>query len=425
MKIVFLLQLLFFVGALLAQEKKKRHDFAKTYVGVDFILAPDFGESQFMDNTGNMANFQRTAMLVPAINIGGTHFWGHADFYVSITTAQIKFQQEAIRTNHRFGTFTGFRVYPFRLKDYSLRPFLGYKFSVFRYNQTTEDGALSAITSLKSTLDIGLAYRLPFAYFVLSYNFVIDPKVDLYISRNQQIQTNVAPHFITIGLNWMIEATNFANKKAYRHFDEVFAQSNKDGFFIGIGPSSAFPTIKSSYIEQYYPFLDQMAMPTIFPDAAIGYHFAKPDLVLALSFRPMAQTRTAHFFTQKINRYSMLLETYKVLGDFHGFSPFFGAGISYEYVTLKEEDKGRVITQLAQHYATPVLTIGWDIRPSKRGDWWVLRTNMRYAPLLNIHHNNELLSLQHFEFNFIQFVFYPQRLSAYIRYIKEKGSLNE
>lgn len=273
-------------------------------------------------------------------------------------------------------------------------------------------------------MDIGVSYRLPFAYFTLSYNRVIDPNVDLYISRTQSIRTGVPAQFITLGLNWMIEATSFSNKKAYKHFDKVFSESNKDGFFVGVGPSSAFPTIKSTYLEAYYPFLDQMAMPTIFPDVAIGYHFNKHDMVVSAAFRPMSQTRTAHHFTQKLNRYSVVLETYKLLGDFHGFSPFVGAGISYENIRVTESDHDQNIIDITQQYATPILTIGWDIRPSKKGDWWVLRTNMRYAPLLNVQHRDKLLSMQFFEFNFIQFVLYPQRLAAYAKYLKENKSLN-
>ncbi len=39
----------------------------------------------------------------------------------------------------------------------------------------------------------------------------------------------------------------------------------------------------------------------------------------------------------------------------------------------------------------------------------MLRTNLRYAPFLDIEHNSKVLSLQHLEFNFIQLVIYPQR----------------
>ncbi len=51
-----------------------------------------------------------------------------------------------------------------------------------------------------------------------------------------------------------------------------------------------------------------------------------------------------------------------------------------------------------------------------KGDWWLLRTTLRYSPNLNIEYLNKNLSLQHLEFNFIQLVVYPQRLSKYKNY---------
>lgn len=55
------------------------------------------------------------------------------------------------------------------------------------------------------------------------------------------------------------------------------------------------------------------------------------------------------------------------------------------------------------------LVFGWDIRPSEKGDWWLLRTNLRLPPQLAVQHDEQTWSLKHLEFNFIQFVLYPQR----------------
>ena len=41
--------------------------------------------------------------------------------------------------------------------------------------------------------------------------------------------------------------------------------------------------------------------------------------------------------------------------------------------------------------------------------WWVLRTNLRIPPQLELDHDDHTWSLQHLEFNFIQLVVYPQR----------------
>ena len=152
--------------------------------------------------------------------------------------------------------------------------------------------------------------------------------MNLYISRNQEIETTVPTHFFNAGVNFTLETTKGTNNPTNNHFNEVFSQSNADGFFVAIGPSSAFPIRDSEYLNEYYPFLDDRAMPTIFPDLAVGYHFTKHDILTTLAFRPMTQRRSTQNFSQKVNRNSLVLEAYKIVGDYHGFSPFIGLGAS-------------------------------------------------------------------------------------------------
>ena len=72
--------------------------------------------------------------------------------------------------------------------------------------------------------------------------------------------------------------------------------------------------------------------------------------------------------------------------------------------------KGTSSCRKGTYEETPwYLVFGWDIRPSERGDWWVLRTNLRIPPQLELDHDDHTWSLQHLEFNFIQLVVYPQR----------------
>lgn len=189
----------------------------------------------------------------------------------------------------------------------------------------------------------------------------------------------------------------------------MFSSSDKHGFFLGAGPSSPFPTNSSNYINEFFPFLDDKALPSIFPDVGIGYHFSKTDLVTAISFRPMQQNRKAYGFDQTIKRKSIIIETYKFLTDYHGFAPYVGLGFSYENLKLIEFDNLIKRADITENKISAALVFGWDIRPSKKGDWWILRTNLRYTPFLNIEHQTKKLSLQHIEFNFIQFVFYPHR----------------
>ena len=69
------------------------------------------------------------------------------------------------------------------------------------------------------------------------------------------------------------------------------------------------------------------------------------------------------------------------------------------------------MTSWAMLVGMTIFAQDWDIRPSEKGDFWVLRTNLRIPPQLQLDHGeaNHTLSLQHMEFNFIQLVVYPQR----------------
>ena len=189
--------------------------------------------------------------------------------------------------------------------------------------------------------------------------------------------------------------------------------------FFALGPSSVFPIGTSTFVQELYPFLDDKSFPVIFPDVAVGYHFTRLDIVTAASFRPINQNRSAFGYEHEISRKSLNLEAYKFLGDYHGFVPYLGIGLGVERFTLVENEIGQGAKLREGADLSPSIVFGWDIRPSVKGDWWILRTNLRYFPFLEIPYQGKSLSLQHMEFNFIQFVVYPQRFKQIKKIIAE------
>lgn len=211
----------------------------------------------------------------------------------------------------------------------------------------------------------------------------------------------------------MLEITNGSYTKPIAQLDSMVRRKNILGFFFGLGPSSAFPLKTSSYVSERYPYLDDRSMPGIFPEITLGYHFSKQEFVLSTAFRPIQQRRTAFGFDQQIQRNSFSLEAYKFLFDYHGFAPFLGAGVVHDLIRVKENNDGNNLADGKYRKTSPAIVFGWDIRPSRRADIWLLRTSLRYSPFAEIERNGKMLSLQHLEFNFIQAVIYPQKIKKY------------
>ena len=136
-----------------AQDWDRRHAFAKSYYGLSLIGVPAMGEGLLVDEDV-VIPFGRSAFLSPAVNIGAAHFWGHADFYVSINTVPIKLGDDMVKNSIHMGTFTGLRVYPWAVDEgQGVKPYLGYKFSPWRSRQGDTPDLSYKTTRIKGMVD--------------------------------------------------------------------------------------------------------------------------------------------------------------------------------------------------------------------------------------------------------------------------------
>ena len=398
------------LGQAQAQDWDRRHAFAKSYYGLSLIGAPAMAEGLLVDEDVVMP-FGRSAFLSPAVNIGATHFWGHADFYVSINTVPIKLGDDAVKNSIHMGTFTGLRVYPWAVGEgQGVKPYLGYKFSPWRYRQGDTPELSYKTTRIKGMVDAGLGLATSWGYFTLEGTKLLNPDFEVNLTTTGGPTPDRWPGWtVGMGLNISLETTSVASNPVNKQLNQELREHNKQGLFLAAGPSSAFPVVGSEGAADAYPYLDDLSFPTIFPDVALGYHFTKADALVAVSRRRMVQRRSAYNRALNIDRQSTALEAYKFVGDYHGFVPYVGLGVGMERMDL-EEREGDVVVSEGTYVDMPwYLVFGWDIRPSERGDWWVLRTNLRIPPMLELDHDDHTWSLQHLEFNFIQLVVYPQR----------------
>jgi outer membrane protein W len=398
-------------------EGKNRLNFAKTYFELGGQFSPSFTGKRVLTNN-TVQSFENSASIVPYLNIGGLHFWGHADFYISIPLRQLNFKKND-STDFQFNqsVVTGARFLPWAYKDNKIRPFIGASWAVVNFKQEIKPNNNQPLFSKNKLLfDAGLLYGKGNFMARLAVNFYPDNKWEYPVTETnfQQIQTpNWNAYF---GLVYAFESTRSKNMETenakLNEFPKVSSPSmnatKKGDFFIGIGPSTSFMLANSDYNESKFPYFNKKAISNTYFDISFGYQFNKLGLVAALSFRNPKFTNEAYGTTQIIKKNSFVLETYKYLTDYSGFTPYIGLNLAYDYINYSEKNNA---TNLSTTYKkiTPGITFGWDILPGKTEQWFVLRTNLRWFPFENINIEGKEFSLNQIEYNVIQAVFYPSR----------------
>lgn len=369
----------FLAGSLSAQpfaEKKSRHRFAQMYTGL-------FSDYQ------NLGSNTRAG-----INIGGLHFWGHADFRVEIPIWRQ--DQEGLLP----GVSCEFKYYPWAIKENQLKPFLGFGWQPTTY----KEGAGPGITKHQFPLLTGLTYN--YQSWLLELKFAYHPRESWdYPVNPQNLETRSIDAFrLGISVNYYFDVTlsaeeSWENGRTAFYTDTLGKLNRLNSWSFGLGMSSAF------FIARYSP--DSTSVDLLHPDAiglvpdiALGYYWHRTNVQLQTSYRFFSSKRSAYQDELHYQRHSLALEAYKFAGDYHGFVPFFGGGISYNW--LKREYKGTTASKNNRSALLPHLTLGWDIRPNRLQSFY-LRTNVRYTfPSGALQENR--WPLANLEVNFIQLV---------------------
>jgi hypothetical protein len=379
-----------------------RHRFAQSYVGTQVRFFPSAGSS-ISPSIKDLSELEN--VMQSSITIGGTHFWGHVDFFINIPIISWS------STTYRPRVETGAKVYPWRIESGKIRPFLGAHWMPSRLK--TEGGAPAE----KHEFPIigGLSYLQGNYLWEIQGGYSVSKNIAYYSGINQinQIQTN--PIQISLGVKWLFDSTLSAEKdwKSGRTkiiTDTLAKLGRLDSWTIGIGPSSAFFLTDSDHIRDNTPFMHQYKLNSIFPDFGLGYYWHKPDIQLNIAFRTIRNVKDGEGWKQKASRRSLSFEGYKFLADYHGFVPFIGPYISREWLSLEESRPDGTMDTYNTQLWRPGITFGWDIRPNRLQSFY-LRTNLRWIPNLKLStYNGKELNFAQLEFNFIQAVFLLNRI---------------
>lgn len=374
-----------------------RHRFAQLNLGIDQRFFPNHQTAtSFVNASGLVEKKKLDHFTETRLIIGGTHFWGHADFYIAIPVIKQP------NTGFHTGVETGALYYPWAIQHHKLRPYIGAAFVPYRYQQ----GEGTELTRFKWPLTAGVTFNHHHHLIQLSCGYNTDAQEKYYITPETAVAVKTSPLWFSLGYKYMLETTVSAEKdwlsgRTKLLTDTLAALHRLNGLTVGIGPSSAFFLKQSSYLNDVAPAADQHRVVDVFMEYALGYYWHRPDLQANLSFRKIQSTLKAYDFEQTATRQALTVELYKFISDYHGFAAFVGPAMSYEMLAL-DQAKSKVWK--------PGLTFGWDIRPNRIQSWY-LRTNLRYFP--NMHIKTQQGQTFHFdqlEFNFIQLVIFPGRM---------------
>lgn len=411
-----------FVGGINAQvyaEKQTRHRFAQLTIGYEYSTSIG-GSSAFRNANNQLESFDLTSRTSNKLIIGGTHFWGHADFYFAVYGWGGK--GGAIRANdyssfHSSGYETVFKYYPWRIEHNKLRPFFGTGIVPYNYRQNDNREEFGIATSkrfYRAPLITGFTFNHKLHLFNVSLFYNFASKIDYFISRTEQIRVKTPPLYLSLGYKVFLDTTlpnekKWATGETQKTTEEWAAKGKLDGFFIGIGPSTGYGLGQSSYNQENRPYLNNFDAP-IMADIALGYFWHRPNLNANISWRTYRSGTSGFGAFQNIKRTSYALELSRGLFDYKGFVPLLGPILSYEILSARERFEDIETFNVQEKKWSYGIIFGWDIRPTHK-DWWYLRTNLRYFPNLKINVKDGLdLSAGVLEFNFIQLILYPKRM---------------
>jgi hypothetical protein len=394
--------------------------FAQLTTGGD-LLVQSGGRVTFGDGDRRFG-----ASAMPRATIGGMHFWGHADFYVTFPLGVNLGLKPgfADRLRNTESVETGMKIYPAALKPGSVRPFAGISFQPYKFFYNAKDQnnpkGPAQYSRFISPVQLGVSYWRKKYIYTLSARYNWRNQFNYYESPTVERSVQIAPLNFQFGILRCIDTDiSMGSPKAVGQLNKQYhflAERGKlNDWYLGIGPSTALQMSKSPFFKERYPYLynDQLSS-FLVPDLTVGRYFVKPDLNVGLSTRVMSFRNRAFESDLRMQRAALSFETYKFLFNYHGFVPFFGPMLSLEYLRLKEP--GRSVISVTK----PSLgfVFGWDIRVTQTGSG-LLRTNLRYAPWLYLDANGQRIKFNHLEFNFIQFVKFLGRSKAYKSYKKQ------
>jgi len=406
---------------------KTRHRFAQMTLGADFLFLQSGGRGEYINESLSDVNgFVFPSSLRPRLSIGGTHFWGHGDFYISFPLGDILSigeQRSGQLFVHDPGIETGFKLYPWRIQKGRVVPFVGVAYAMEDILAVREDSNLRGPNVSRSLIPIlgGFTFQRGNLLIDAGVRYTYSNGFDYPLDRSEVTKFDTPSWGIYAGVKWSIETTLSAEKpyedgRIEKRVEELAQKNKLSGFSAALGPSAVFfLSPRNRDFNERSPFyLGQHSSGGVFPELGLGYYYYPWDAHVNVGFRSYSSELHAFGHRQRLGRHSFVVEAYKFLFDYKGFVPFLGPNLNFDQWRLDDDPpaaSGLEATEVLDRRLLPGLSFGWDIRPTDL-QWFILRTNLRYTPYSMDVGGGEMLPLHQLEFNFIQLVIYPGRRNA-------------
>jgi outer membrane protein W len=405
--------------------KKSKYQFAQLLLGINLQYTPASGRSVLKNSSGN-TNFNIGGFYTPRIIIGGTHFYGHADFSINFPLGIYGKKKDSIDYSLSDFDIITTKYYPWAIQQNKLRPYIGTAFNITSYKQTGT-GIYSNYWSgtdfkLNFPINVGLCYKKGNNLLLVDAKFNSVRNRSVYADRNNAVNYTLPNAMASVTFLKMLETTVKQFEKLHDDgsLEKKYQATKKhlNAFSFGLGLSSTFFTNDSKHNINNRPFLNNDVAAVLFPELSVGYYLDKQDVHFNIAYRNISTGKSALGISQNYGRKSVILEGYKFFMDYKGFVPFIGAGVSNEQLSFEEKEFSISKFNKSGSSISPALVFGWDIR-YHRNYFFMLRTNMRYYPFLKLNTNDAIfgkINFNQLEVNFIQAVFYPQRIKKSLRY---------
>lgn len=389
---------------------RSRLSFAQLALGADMLALP---AAQTQTRLGGVPGAQSVpAIGIPRLIVGGTHFWGWAEFYLAIPLRRATLGA-AGETGAEWGpdVETTARFYAGPIAPGRVRPFVGVGLGSVSVRETRAGEAGPTVTARIVVPSAGIALATRGRLFEAGVQLLRPGALNSPIDGSTAGAFRFPGAAVWVGAKWWVDGTSNPGARAQLEREgDGEARFRREGipagFFVGAGPTSAWALGQSTH-----NVAGASALPGRDPNARSieftgGWHFPAARLSVAVPLRRFTTTQRAFGIAQERQRHVVSVEALRFLGDYVGFVPFAGVTLGFEQHRFREQVGRALPVTIEESRLRPGLVVGWDIRPT-RNERLVLRTNLRYTPgtTLDIP-TRGTLKLPDFEFNFIQLVWH-------------------